>query len=594
MLNMSTTQNNKSLTILIPQGQDRSVYGAVCSLGRAGHQIVLALPPLHQAPPVVRSRYVAEVVESPDPLKEFDAFKAWLSAYQSTHPEVLVFPINEAVVQAAIDLRAEQGNADAYILPSERHLRCTLSKYYANQAALSAELRVPETLFLREPGSVEYAEIPEQQSFPCLVKWDNCKASDGTYLKGDNRIVANRDSLVEILAELRPCNCGVILQELVPGCGVGAFFFRHEGKMILSFTHRRMHEVPWTGGVSSLCIASCDSKLLALGERLLESLDYEGVAMVEFRQDADNEPHFIEINGRLWGSLTLALKAGVNFPLAMLECFTCGQTAVEQPDLSKRITWRHLPTELAHIYSVFSERSSALAQVPSRAGALLSLAWHSVAPTKSDLFWWDDPIPGLESYKRLIRGELSKIKCFLIGVYRRRCSTEFKQLREVQAKSQRVLESLKTKPVNTILFLCYGNICRSSYAEFRWNDLRLERPDLPSCASAGFHEKVGRRTPARFSSAARSRNIDLSPHRSKRVSEEMLETSDLVVLMDMRNWNHLKSEFAETIEKTIFLGACNPNGDFQIADPYGQPIPAGSVAYHQIDEALVALAQQLS
>ncbi len=230
---------DQTLTVLIPQAQDRLVYGAGCSMGRAGHRIVLALPPLYQAPPVVRSRYVSEVVESPDPLKEFDAFKAWLAAYQSTHPEVLVFPINEAVVQAAIDLRAEHGNADAYILPSERHLRCTLSKYYANQAALAAGLRVPETLFLREPGSVEYAEIPEQQSFPCLVKWDNYKASDGTYLKGDNRIAANRESLVEILAELRPRQCGVILQELVPGSGAGAFFFRHQGKTILKFAHRR-------------------------------------------------------------------------------------------------------------------------------------------------------------------------------------------------------------------------------------------------------------------------------------------------------------------------------------------------------------------
>lgn len=579
----------KPIKVLIPQAQDRSVYGVVCSLGRAGHRVILALPTLQFAPPIVRSRYVQDVVESPDPFKEFDRFKDWLAGYKERNPEVLVFPINEAVVQAAADLRAKSENLSGYILPSDGSLKVSLSKYYANQSALKAGLRIPETVFLREPGTEEYADIPEGQFFPCLVKWDNCTMTDGYYLKGDNMIAKNRDFLIEILAELRPRKCGVILQELVSGSGAGAFFFRYRGKTILKFSHRRLHEVPWTGGVSSLCCATNDNHLMALGEKMLQSLDYEGVAMVEFRQDGNDEPYFIEINGRLWGSLKLALKAGVNFPLAMLEHSNLGHTMVEQPQIIKNVKWRHLPMELLHVHSVFSKRSSVVAKAPSRLNALFSLIWHSVAPTCSDVFWWDDPKPGLESYKRLIRAELSKIKCFLIGTNRRKRAAELSQLLEIKKMSQHVQDSLRNKKVSKILFLCYGNICRSSYAQYKWKQAYALDLQGISVESAGFHQRVERNTPERFQEAARLRGVDLSEHRSKVISKEQIDQSDIIVVMDIRNWNALNQVFPEAMTKTIMLGYCDDPGNPIIPDPYDQPIPAGAEAYHRIDVALNAL-----
>ena len=36
--------------------------------------------------------------------------------------------------------------------------------------------------------------------------------------------------------------------------------------------------------------------------------------MVEFRDDGDGEPWLMEVNGRFWGSLELAVTAGVDFP----------------------------------------------------------------------------------------------------------------------------------------------------------------------------------------------------------------------------------------------------------------------------------------
>lgn len=43
--------------------------------------------------------------------------------------------------------------------------------------------------------------------------------------------------------------------------------------------------------------------------------------MIEYKVDAESGvPYLMEINGRFWGSLQLAIDAGVDFPRLLLEC----------------------------------------------------------------------------------------------------------------------------------------------------------------------------------------------------------------------------------------------------------------------------------
>ncbi len=59
-----------------------------------------------------------------------------------------------------------------------------------------------------------------------------------------------------------------------------------------------------------------DERLHELGRTVLESLDWNGVAMVEFkRSDRDGHLYLMEINPKFWGSLDLAIQSGCNFPV---------------------------------------------------------------------------------------------------------------------------------------------------------------------------------------------------------------------------------------------------------------------------------------
>ena len=62
--------------------------------------------------------------------------------------------------------------------------------------------------------------------------------------------------------------------------------------------------------------------------------------MVEFRVAADGTPYLMEVNGRFWGSLQLAIDCGVDFPW-LAHCVT-QDLPVPEPQpyaVGKRLRW---------------------------------------------------------------------------------------------------------------------------------------------------------------------------------------------------------------------------------------------------------------
>ena len=108
-----------------------------------------------------------------------------------------------------------------------------------------------------------------------------------------------------------------LVQAYVSGGGFGVeAVYDRQGRPAVWFCHHRLREYPPSGGPSCLAESFLDPELRDVGLRLLDALDWRGVAMVEFKQDADGSYRLMEINPRLWGSLPLAVAAGVNVPLA--------------------------------------------------------------------------------------------------------------------------------------------------------------------------------------------------------------------------------------------------------------------------------------
>jgi predicted ATP-grasp superfamily ATP-dependent carboligase len=80
-------------------------------------------------------------------------------------------------------------------------------------------------------------------------------------------------------------------------------------------------------------------------------MDWEGVAMVEFRVNTLTlRPELIEVNGRFWGSLPLAINSGVDFPYFLYRSIV-DKEDFNQPSYKTGFRQRWLVGDILWLYS---------------------------------------------------------------------------------------------------------------------------------------------------------------------------------------------------------------------------------------------------
>jgi protein-tyrosine phosphatase len=161
--------------------------------------------------------------------------------------------------------------------------------------------------------------------------------------------------------------------------------------------------------------------------------------------------------------------------------------------------------------------------------------------------------------------------------------------RHHHAQSLQAIRDSGKQPRN-ILFLCHGNICRSPVAE------KLCQRLMPHAevASAGFYAEENRQTPPNVQRAAQTLGVDLGAWSSRRVSQELVARSDLVVLLDLGNFRDYRRAFPNDLAKVAFLGLFLDTPQTDIADPYGKPEDETLEIVRLIDAAVHAMARQLN
>jgi protein-tyrosine phosphatase len=145
-------------------------------------------------------------------------------------------------------------------------------------------------------------------------------------------------------------------------------------------------------------------------------------------------------------------------------------------------------------------------------------------------------------------------------------------------------------PPKKVLFLCYGNICRSPVAEV----LARESMSGVEVASAGFFETTGRRTPPHILEACESLGLSLPRGRSKRVTAAMVNESDLVLLHDLENFQMFKKEFPNALGKMLLLGMFLDPPQPAIRDPYIADSDEATQVVRQIRDAVIRLSERLN
>jgi len=131
---------------------------------------------------------------------------------------------------------------------------------------------------------------------------------------------------------------------------------------------------------------------------LLDKAGWHGVAMVEFKVAPDGSPYLMEINTRFWGSLQLAIDAGVDFPWLLYQ-LACGDRpeTVDNYKLGIRLRW--LLGDLDNLYLTLRDNGYSFR---TKLGALGRFATPSVFRTRHEVYRWSDPGPAWLEIKQYI------------------------------------------------------------------------------------------------------------------------------------------------------------------------------------------------
>jgi predicted ATP-grasp superfamily ATP-dependent carboligase len=320
--------------VIVTDGEARAALAAVRSLGAAGLPVhVVASKPSSLAG---CSRFALREHVLPDPDRAPEAWAEALAGLATSLPGSLLLPVTEVALGTIYETGGLQHCHVAAPGPSEYGM--AVDKHGLLERARAVGLDTPRSVLVEDPERL--AELPQGFRFPVVLKARRSRwFEDGGWRYGGVRIVENE---AELRAAVRDPGfaAGALLQEFVPGHGEGLFFLMEHGAPRARFAHRRLREKPPWGGVSVLCESvEPDPALARASERLLGDLGWHGVAMVEFRRAPDGRAALMEVNPRLWGSLQLAIDAGLDFPHLLASLYRGEPLPPVEPRIGVRTRW---------------------------------------------------------------------------------------------------------------------------------------------------------------------------------------------------------------------------------------------------------------
>jgi predicted ATP-grasp superfamily ATP-dependent carboligase len=379
--------------VLVTDGEQRAALAIVRSLGRAGHQVEVAASRGRTL--AGSSRYAARSIRVPDPLAEPERFADAVIAHAHAAGIDVLLPVTEASLVALLPRRAELAPAALPFPELETFLRIC-DKAQVTQAAAAVGISVPAQHVLTRPSDLDLDTSALR--FPAVVKPARSVVRSGTGLRKLSVVhAADRAALSRVAASMPPEAYPLLVQQRIHGPGIGIFVLLWQGELLAAFSHERLREKPPSGGVSVYCESRpLDPQLLERSVALLRSFGWEGVAMVEFKRDAQSgEDYIMEINGRFWGSLQLAISAGVDFPRLLVDA-ALGMEVPATTRYESGVRSRWVLGDLDHLIARMRRSAESLGLppgAPGRGRALLDFISASRPGSGGEIMRWSDPAP---------------------------------------------------------------------------------------------------------------------------------------------------------------------------------------------------------
>jgi len=302
--------------VLVFDGNQRSSLAVTRSLGKIDNTTIIVTDSGESAL-AGSSRYCALYLKCPSPQDYPAQFIDWVKNAIFEHGITHLFPCTEITSQTLLMNQEALPNC-ILPFPSIDTLQSIANKHRLLELADKLNIPYPKSIYYK---NVDEVNLNTNFQFPLVIK-----PSVSNLWIGDrwiNSAVSVARDIEDLKAQLKDeyfSHGDFMLQEFVPGHGAGVFLLYNKGEYVAQFSHKRINEKPPSGGVSTISESVIpEANLLSMSKQLLSEAKWHGVAMIEYKMDGSSRAMLMEVNTRFWGTLQLAIDAGVDFPRLLWE-----------------------------------------------------------------------------------------------------------------------------------------------------------------------------------------------------------------------------------------------------------------------------------
>lgn len=231
----------------------------------------------------------------------------------SAETPYLLMPVDDDTALLS-ERRDELDPAVRLVAPALGSMKRVWPKTNLARTAEEFNIPIPETYTIESESDLEDADKKLEGEF--LLKAPDANGAKGIALVDEH---ADPERLYESLIREQAAHkraAELLAQELVPGTDYCVPVLCWQGRAITSMTYRNVVTFPSERGFGVVRETVDGAPLEKIARRLLEEINWSGVAQVDFRWDPEGNrgPWLIEVNARFWGGLFHCIQSGIDFP----------------------------------------------------------------------------------------------------------------------------------------------------------------------------------------------------------------------------------------------------------------------------------------
>jgi predicted ATP-grasp superfamily ATP-dependent carboligase len=301
--------------LIIPDYPGQQVISGIRALSREGDTCELAWK-ITSLDKIFKSKHISQYHQIPPASTDPNAYINELVELCKNHNYDGLIPFGNYAYYAIVNFADHLKELVRFLVPSKKAFQIAHDKSKTIQFCKKIGIHVPYTYtdFERD----DLATIAKEVKFPIVIK-----ARSGTGVKMGLRYANTAQELFEKFDEITSFESkslaesyrSPLIQEFIPGYIHDVCSVSFKGKVLNILTQVRQLMYPITGGVGAINYTTHNDDLIKTSRMLLEALDWNGPTQIEYKYDPrDGKYKLIEINPKLWGTLDLSIKTGMNFP----------------------------------------------------------------------------------------------------------------------------------------------------------------------------------------------------------------------------------------------------------------------------------------